>query len=235
MLEVLKQRVCEANLRLVAEGLVMQTWGNVSGVDRDGGHLVIKPSGVPYDGMGPEHMVVVSLETGEVVEGDLKPSSDTPTHMGLYRAWPMIGGVVHTHSLHATAWAQARRGVPCYGTTHADTFFGPVPCTRPLTPDEIRNDYEAHTASVIVDRFCELDPLQVPAVLVAEHGPFAWGPDVDKAVTTALTLEQVARIAALTLQIEPYPREIQRPLLEKHFLRKHGPGAYYGQDTPTAS
>jgi L-ribulose-5-phosphate 4-epimerase len=229
LLEELKTRVCEANLRLVAEHLVMQTWGNVSGVDRQSGHLVIKPSGVPYDGMGPEHMVVVSLESGEVVEGDLKPSSDTSTHLGLYRAWPMIGGLVHTHSLHATAWAQARRGIPCYGTTHADYFFGTVPCTRPMTADEIREDYEANTAAVIVERFNGLDPMQFPAALVAEHGPFTWGADVEKAVTSAVTLEQIARIAAVTLQIEPYPREIQRPLLEKHFLRKHGQGAYYGQ------
>ena len=229
MLEELKEKVCQANLRLVAEGLVLQTWGNVSGVDRHGGFVVIKPSGVPYDEMSPEHMAVVSLETGEVVEGDLKPSSDTPTHRELYRAFPEIGAVVHAHSLCATAWAQARREIPCLGTTHADFCHGPVPCTRPLKPEEIEPDYEINTGKVIVERFRALDPKAIPAVLVAEHGPFAWGADPAKAVTAAVTLEQVAGIASETLKIDPSAGPISRELLDKHFLRKHGPDAYYGQ------
>jgi L-ribulose-5-phosphate 4-epimerase len=229
MLEELKERVCRANLRLVAEGLVMQTWGNVSGVDRKGGFVVIKPSGVPYDEMKPQHMAVVSLETGETVEGDLRPSSDTPTHRELYRAFPGVGGVVHAHSLYAVAWAQAQREIPCFGTTHADFCHGPVPCTRPLKPEEIAEDYEANTGRVIAERFGTLDPKRIPAVLVAEHGPFAWGANPDQAVSSSVTLEQVARIASETLRIDPSVRPISRELLEKHFLRKHGPDAYYGQ------
>jgi L-ribulose-5-phosphate 4-epimerase len=229
MLEELKDRVCQANLRLAAEGLVMQTWGNVSGVDRKGGFVVIKPSGVSYDEMTPECMVVVSLETGEVVEGDLNPSSDTPTHRELYRAFEGVGGIVHAHSLYATAWAQAQREIPCFGTTHADFCHGPVPCTRPLKPDEIAGDYETNTGKVIVERFASLDPKSIPAVLVAEHGPFAWGAGPDRAVTAAVTLEQVARIASETLRIDPSAGPISPELLNKHFLRKHGPDAYYGQ------
>lgn len=229
MLETLKERVCRANLRLVAEGLVMQTWGNVSGVDRQSGHIVIKPSGVPYDDMKPEQMVVVSLETGDVVEGDLRPSSDTPTHLELYRAFDEVGGVVHAHSLYAAAWSQAQHEIPCFGTTHADFCYGPVPCTRPLKPAEITEDYEANTGKVIVERFRSLDPRRTPAVLVAEHGPFAWGDDPDQAVLAAVTLEQVARIASETLRIDPSIEPISRDLMEKHFLRKHGPDAYYGQ------
>ncbi|MBN1942824.1 MAG: L-ribulose-5-phosphate 4-epimerase AraD [Phycisphaerae bacterium] len=228
-MEELKEQVCRANLRLAAEGLVMQTWGNVSGVDRDGGFVVIKPSGVPYDEMKPEHMVVVSLETGEVAEGDLRPSSDTPTHRVLYRALAGVGGVVHAHSLYATAWAQSRREIPCLGTTHADFCFGPIPCTRQLKPEEIAEDYEANTGKVIAERFASLDLKHTPAVLVAEHGPFAWGAGPDEAVTAAVTLEQVARLASETLRIDPSPRPIPRELQEKHFLRKHGPDAYYGQ------
>lgn len=229
MLEELKDRVCRANLRLVTEGLVMQTWGNVSGLDRKGGFVVIKPSGVPYDEMSPSHMVVVSLETGAVVESDLNPSSDTPTHCELYRAFPDIGGAVHAHSLYATAWAQARREIPCLGTTHADFCHGPVPCTRPLRKEEIERDYEINTGKVIVERFASLDPQSISAVLVAEHGPFAWGASADEAVTSAVTLEQVARIASETLKIDPTAGPISRELLEKHYLRKHGPDAYYGQ------
>jgi L-ribulose-5-phosphate 4-epimerase len=229
MLEQLKTDVCQANLDLVAEGLVIQTWGNVSGIDRERGLVVIKPSGVPYDGMKPRHMVVVSLETGKVVEGTLKPSSDTPTHLVLYRAFPKIGGVVHTHSLYATAWAQAREGIPSYGTTQADYWYGEVPCTRLLTPREIKADYEANTGHVIVERFRKLDPLRHPAVLVASHGPFTWGKDAHAAVHNAVVLEFVARLASETLRINPKAKPMQSVLLDKHFLRKHGPGAYYGQ------
>jgi len=229
MLEELKREVCKANLDLVKEGLVIQTWGNVSGIDRELGLIVIKPSGVPYDEMQPEHMVVVSLEGGKVVEGDLKPSSDTPTHRVLYRAFPEIGGVVHTHSLYATAWAQACKGIPSYGTTQADYWYGDVPCTRRLTPREIKNDYEDNTGKVIVAAFRKLDPMQHPAVLVASHGPFTWGRDAHDAVHNASVLEFVARLASETLRINPRVQPMQSALLDKHFLRKHGPGAYYGQ------
>jgi L-ribulose-5-phosphate 4-epimerase len=231
MLEQLKKDVCKANLDLVAEGLVIQTWGNVSGIDRERGLVVIKPSGVSYDGMKPEHQVVVSLETGEVVEGKLKPSSDTATHLVLYRAFPHIGGVVHTHSLYATAWAQARKGIPSYGTTQADYWYGDVPCTRLLTPKEIKTDYEANTGLVIVETFKKqkLDPTQHPAVLVASHGPFTWGKDAHDAVHNAVVLEFIARLASETLRISPKTQPMQPVLLDKHFLRKHGPGAYYGQ------
>ena len=229
MLEELKKQVCEANLRLLAEGLVIQTWGNASGIDRDGGRVVIKPSGVRYESMKPEHMVVVSLESGEMVEGDLRPSSDTPTHLVLYRAFKQIGGVVHTHSRRATAWAQAQLDIPMLGTTHADYFYGPIPCTRQMKPDEIRRDYEANTGKMIVERFARLDPLRMPAVLVFAHGPFTWGADVDEAAHNAAVLEHVAALAADTVRIEPYPKVVQQELLNKHFLRKHGPGAYYGQ------
>jgi len=228
-LKELKEAVWEANLQLVREGLVLQTWGNASAVDRDRGLVVIKPSGVPYDQMKPGHMVVVSLETGQTVEGTLRPSSDTPTHLVLYRAFPQIGGVVHTHSLYATAWAQACRPLPCYGTTQADYWFGEVPCTRAMKPAEIRRDYEANTGHVIVETFRGRDPLQQPAVLVASHGPFTWGRHVHEAVHNAVVLEFVARLASETLRIHPRVRPVTRPLLEKHFLRKHGPGAYYGQ------
>lgn len=229
MLKELKAEVCQANLDLVAEGLVIQTWGNVSGIDRERGLMVIKPSGVPYDGMKPEHQVVVSLETGEVVEGKLKPSSDTPTHLVLYRAFPQIGGIVHTHSLYATAWAQARKGIPSYGTTQADYWYGDVPCTRLLTPKEIKSDYEANTGHVIVETFKTLDAMQHPAVLVASHGPFTWGKDAHDAVHNAVVLEFIARLASETLRINPKAKPMQPALLDRHFLRKHGPAAYYGQ------
>jgi L-ribulose-5-phosphate 4-epimerase len=229
MLEELKKQVCEANRRLVREGLVIHTWGNVSGVDRASGNIVIKPSGVSYDGMTPEHMVVVSLPTGKVVEGDLKPSSDTPTHLVLYRAFQDIGGIVHTHSLYATAWAQAQRDIPALGTTHADYFYGPVPCTRPLTAKEIKNEYEANTGHVIVKRFMKLDPMHVPGVLVASHAPFVWGPSLEKAVENAVVLEHLARLASETLRVKSSVRPLPRALLDKHFLRKHGPDATYGQ------
>ncbi len=229
MLEPLKIAVCEANLALVREGLVVETWGNVSGIDRQSGLVVIKPSGVPYDGMKPEHMVVVALDTGVVVESPLQPSSDTATHLVLYRAFPAIGGVVHTHSLYATAWAQAQLGIPSYGTTQADYWYGDVPCTRPLTDEEIRTEYEANTGHVIVETFESMDPMQHPAVLVASHGPFTWGSTPAKAVRNAVVLEFVARLASETLRINPQTRPMQASLLDKHFLRKHGPGAYYGQ------
>lgn len=229
MLEELKARVCQANLDLVSEGLVVDTWGNASGIDRAQGLVVIKPSGVPYVGMAPAQMVVVALDSGKVVEGNLKPSSDTPTHLVLYRAFAGLGGVVHTHSLYATAWAQAGRDLPSYGTTQADYWYGEVPCTRLLTPQEIQSEYEAHTGDVIVERFQGLDPLQHPAVLVASHGPFTWGGDVAGAVRNAVVLEFVARLASETLRINPGLPPMQAALLDKHFLRKHGPGAYYGQ------
>lgn len=229
MLEKLKAAVCQANLNLVTRGLVIETWGNASGIDRASGNVVIKPSGVAYDGMKPEHMVVVSLETGKVVEGNLRPSSDTATHLVLYRAFKNIGGIVHTHSLYATAWAQAKRGIPSFGTTQADYWYGDVPCTRLLTSKEIKSDYEANTGRVIIETFKRLDPMQHPAVLVASHGPFTWGKDVADAVHNAVVLEFIARLASETLRINPKVKPMQSVLLDKHFLRKHGPGAYYGQ------
>jgi L-ribulose-5-phosphate 4-epimerase len=229
MLERLKREVCRANLDLVQAGLVVETWGNASGIDRQRGLVVIKPSGVPYEGMTPRHMVVVSLESGKVVEGRFKPSSDTPTHLVLYRAFAGIGAVVHTHSLYATAWAQAKKDLPSYGTTQADYCYGDVPCTRLLTTAEIRSDYEANTGHVIVERFKKLDPLQHPAVLVASHGPFTWGKSVTEAVRNAIVLEFLARLASETLRLNPKLNPMQPALLDKHFLRKHGPNAYYGQ------
>ena len=230
MLEQLKRDVCEANLRLVRERLVILTWGNASGIDRASGLVVIKPSGESYDAMAPEDMAVVSLETGEQVEGDLKPSSDTPTHLEIYRAFEGVGGIVHTHSTHATAWAQAEKSIPPLGTTHADAFYGPVPVTRRMTAREIAMHYEGHTGTVIAETFGNVDPLTVPGVLVAGHGPFTWGRTVADAVATAVTLEAVAKMAALTLAINADAGQFQHELLDKHFLRKHGPDAYYGQD-----
>jgi L-ribulose-5-phosphate 4-epimerase len=229
MLEELKIEVCQANLDLVKQGLVVQTWGNVSGVDRTGGNLVIKPSGVSYEGMTPDLMVVVSLATGEVVEGRLKPSSDTPTHLVLYRAFPEIGGITHTHSLFATAWAQACQPVPPFGTTHADYWPGEVPCTRLLTAAEIQADYETNTGHVIVETIKQLKLAHHSAVLVASHGPFTWGRNAGQSVEIAAVLEFVARLAAETLRLNPKLKPMQPVLLEKHFFRKHGPGAYYGQ------
>jgi L-ribulose-5-phosphate 4-epimerase len=229
MLEALKRAVCEANLDLVRRGLVVETWGNASGIDRDRGLMVIKPSGVPYESLRPSRMVVVDLATGAPVRGGLRPSSDTPTHLVLYRAFPSVGGIVHTHSLYATAWAQGCRDLPALGTTHADYWHGPVPCTRRLLASEIHVDYEAHTGEVIVERFRRLDPREVPAVLVANHGPFAWGPGVEAAVENAAVLEFVARLALVTLQLAPGTPSVKRELLDRHFSRKHGPGASYGQ------
>jgi L-ribulose-5-phosphate 4-epimerase len=229
MLKRLKEEVCAANLELVRRGLVIETWGNASAADRETGCVVIKPSGVPYDRMKPKHMVVVELQTGEVVEGDLNPSSDTATHLALYRAFEAIGGVIHTHSLFATAWAQAKKPIPALGTTHADYFYGPIPCSRPMRPQEIEKDYEANTGAVIVETFRNRSVSDCPGVLVASHGPFAWGPTVAKAVENAYVLEHLARLASETLRIAPGTSDMQTVLLKKHFFRKHGAGAYYGQ------
>lgn len=229
MLEQLKEQVCEANLQLVRAGLVIHTFGNVSGVDRTGGHLVIKPSGVSYDAMKPRDMVVVSLASGKVVEGELRPSSDTPTHRVLALAFPQVGGIVHTHSLYATAWAQAGCEIPPLGTTHADYCHGAIPCTRQMTQPEIEQDYEAHTGDVIVERYRGLDPMRQPMVLVASHGPFTWGKDAADAVHHAEVLEYLARLASETFRIQPAVQPMAEALLNKHFFRKHGPGAYYGQ------
>lgn len=230
MLEELRRQVWAANRDLPRRGLVTLTWGNVSGIDRASGLVVIKPSGVEYDELTPENLVVVDLD-GHVEEGTLRPSSDTATHLELYKAFPAVGGIVHTHSTHATAWAQARRDLPCYGTTHADTFYGPVPCTRQLTPAEVQNEYEKHTGTVIVETFRErgIDAAAVPGVLCACHGPFTWGGDAAKAVENAVILEEVARMALLTRQVDPAAVPAPQYLLDKHYHRKHGPGAYYGQ------
>ncbi len=228
-MRILGIRCAGRTFELVKEGLVIHTWGNVSGIDRASGCVVIKPSGVAYDGMQPCHMVVVSLETGKVVEGDLKPSSDTPTHLELYRAFAGVGGIVHTHSLYATAWAQAHREIPPLGTTHADYFHGAVPCTRLLTPEEIRGAYEVNTGKVIVERFARMTPAESPGVLVAEHGPFAWGASADDAVHNAVVLEFLAKLASETIRVAGCVEPMQPELLDRHFSRKHGSGAYYGQ------
>ncbi len=228
MLEELKVAVCEANLQLPAYGLVTFTWGNVSGIDREKRLIVIKPSGVEYPSLKPEDMVVVSLETGEVVEGNYKPSSDTPTHLELYRAFPELGGIVHTHSRWATCWAQAGRSLPAYGTTHADYFYGGVPCTRQMTPEEIAGAYEAETGKVIIEAFAGKQAADVPGVLVYSHGPFSWGKDPAEAVHNAVVLEEIAMMAVYTEQLGN-TTPMQQELLDKHFLRKHGKNAYYGQ------
>jgi L-ribulose-5-phosphate 4-epimerase len=229
MLESLKRAVCQANLDLVKEGLVVQTWGNASGLDRARGLVVIKPSGVDYSVLKPMHMVVLALGSGKVVEGKLKPSSDTDTHLELYRAFGGIGGIAHTHSLYATAWAQTGRPIPALGTTQADYFHGEVPCTRQLTPEEIKTNYELNTGRVIVERFKGLAALHHPAVLVASHGPFTWGLDAAEAVQNASVLEFLARLAGQTLLLHPGAPLMQDELRDKHFFRKHGPAAYYGQ------
>lgn len=230
MLEELKEKVLQANLDLVKHGLVIFTWGNVSGIDREKGLVVIKPSGVSYDDMKADDMVVVDLKTGQVVEGELRPSSDTPTHLEIYRAWPEVGGVVHTHSTYATAWAQAGIDLPNIGTTHADYFHNAVPCTADMTKAEVEGDYELETGNVIVRRFEEagINPMHTPGVLVKNHGPFTWGKTPAEAVHNAVVLEQVAKMAFVAYQVNP--RLTMNPLLvEKHFNRKHGPNAYYGQ------
>jgi len=229
MLEQLKKQVCEANLRLVRHGLVTLTWGNASGIDRDRRLVVIKPSGISYDKMRFSDMPVLDMD-GKVVEGNLKPSSDTPAHLELYRSFVHIAGITHTHSTYATTFAQAQSNIPCFGTTHADTFYGEVPVTRPMTPEEVAGDYEASTGRIIVERFAGLNPSQVPAVLVANHGPFTWGRDALDAVKNAFALEEVAKMAMGTMQINPEIRPAPQYLLDKHYLRKHGPNAYYGQE-----
>ncbi|HEX8725038.1 MAG TPA: L-ribulose-5-phosphate 4-epimerase AraD [Gemmatimonadaceae bacterium] len=228
MLDSLRTAVLEANRALGARGLAPFTFGNASGIDRARGLVVIKPSGVAYDAMRAGDLVITDLE-GKIVEGALRPSSDLPTHLVLYRAFHAVGGVVHTHSHFATAWAQARREIPCFGTTHADYFHGPIPVTAPLTAHEIAVDYEANTGEAIVRRFRGLDPAVMPAVLVASHASFCWGPTVNSAVHTAEVLEEVARMAYHTLAIEADAEAIDQVLHDKHFLRKHGPDAYYGQ------
>lgn len=229
MLEDLKQQVCKANLELVAHGLVTLTWGNVSAISPDRKFVVIKPSGVSYNGMAPEQMVVVELASGNTVESQLKPSSDTPTHCELYRRFQAIGGIVHTHSPFATVFAQARREIPCFGTTHADHFNGPVPVTRPLSEVEVREAYELNTGQVIAERFSQLDPMTMPGVLVAGHAPFTWGKDSSDAVKNAVALEAVAKMAYRTLALAPDAKPIEPYVLDKHYSRKHGKHAYYGQ------
>ncbi len=224
----LKQQVFEANMALPCHGLVTFTWGNVSAIDRDRRCIVIKPSGVAYEQMTVEDMVVVSL-TGEQLEGQYRPSSDTATHLALYQRYPEIGGVVHTHSTHATAWAQAGRAIPALGTTHADYFSGDIPCTRPLTSAEVAEEYELNTGRVIIETIGQVNPLHTPGVVVYQHGPFAWGKDAGEALHNAVVMEEVARMAWITGGINPQRKAIDSYLMNKHFQRKHGPGAYYGQ------
>lgn len=231
MLEELRAQVCAANLELPRRNLVTFTWGNVSGIDRAQGLVVIKPSGVAYEDLTPDRLVVVELATGRTVEGTLRPSSDTKTHLELYRAFPELGGIVHTHSPYAVAWAQAGQDIPCYGTTHADYFYGAVPCARHLTPTELDEDYEKNTGIAIVETFRErgLDPVAMPGVICRSHGPFTWGKDAAQAVYHAAVLEEVARMALLTRQLDPSAMPAPRYYLDKHYRRKHGPNAYYGQ------
>lgn len=228
MLEELKEKVFRANLDLVKHGLVIFTWGNVSGIDREKGLVVIKPSGVDYDTMKVDDMVVVDLYTGKVVEGNLRPSSDTPTHLALYRAFPEIGGVVHTHSTYATAWAEAGKDIPNIGTTHADYFYQAIPCTADMTEAEVKGDYELETGNVIIKRFEGMNPVHTPGVLVKNHGPFAWGKSPADAVHNAVVMEQVAKMAFVAFSVNP-DLTMNPLLIEKHFNRKHGPNAYYGQ------
>lgn len=228
MLKQLKKQVCDANLALVKHGLVLFTWGNVSAIDHEKGLIVIKPSGLDYDGMIPEDMVVVDLN-GNVVDGKWKPSSDTPTHVELYKAFPAIGGIVHTHSTYATSFAQAGRDVPAYGTTHADYFHGDVPCARALTQEEIETTYEKNTGLVIIETLQGKDALEIPAILVKNHGPFAWGKSADEAVYHAAVLEEVSKMAVLTETIDPDAGRADQYLMDKHYLRKHGKNSYYGQ------
>ncbi len=228
MIDELKKRVCDANCALAEEGLVTLSWGNVSGICADRRHVAIKPSGVAYDVLTPDHIVVVDLD-GNVVDGDLRPSSDTPTHVSLYRHFQTIGGITHTHSHYATAFAQARREIPCLGTTHADHFRGSVPVTRVLRPEEVEEDYEANTGTAIVERFDSLDPLHVPAVLVAGHAPFTWGRSVQESLENAIALEAVAEMALVTITLDSDTPLLEEHVLEKHHGRKHGKRAYYGQ------
>ena len=230
MLEALKQAVYEANMELPRRGLVTYTWGNVSGIDRETGYVIIKPSGVDYEDLTPDKLVVLDLD-GNIIEGDLNPSSDTKTHLELYKAYPELGGIVHTHSPYAVGWAQAGRDIPAYGTTHADYFYGPVPCARHLTPEEVEEDYERNTGKSIIEIFTErgINPVHVPAVICHSHGPFTWGKNPAQAVYHAVVLEEVAKMALYTTQIAPDCPPAPQHVQDKHFLRKHGPNAYYGQ------
>ena len=228
MLKDLKDQVLRANLDLPKRGLVVYTWGNVSGIDRDKGLVVIKPSGVSYEGMGAKDLVVTDLE-GNVVEGHYRPSSDLATHLELYKGFEHVGGIVHTHSSWATIWAQAGRSIPALGTTHADYFYGPIPCTRRMTDEEIKGQYELVTGSLILETFKDIDPIHMPGVLVNNHGPFSWGKDPMEAVHNAVVLEELAKMAYHTISLSPDIGPISKSLLDKHFLRKHGEGAYYGQ------
>lgn len=226
--EQLKEAVLAANLDLPKHGLVTFTWGNVSGIDRELGVVAIKPSGVSYEAMKTSDIVVLDLQ-GNVVDGSLRPSSDTPTHLALYRQYSDIGGIVHTHSTHATSWAQAGRAIPAFGTTHADYFYGSIPCSRPLTPAEVSEAYELNTGLVIIETIGSGKPLEVPGILVSQHAPFAWGKSADDAVHNAVVLEEVARMALFTVMLAPDRPPVPDHLLDKHYLRKHGAGAYYGQ------
>ncbi|HIZ44041.1 MAG TPA: L-ribulose-5-phosphate 4-epimerase [Firmicutes bacterium] len=228
MLEQLKEEVYRANMELPEHGLIVYTWGNVSAIDRESGLVVIKPSGVDYATMKPEDMVVVDLD-GNVVEGRLRPSSDTPTHVELYKAFPGVGGVVHTHSSWATSWAQAGRSIPCYGTTHADYFYGEIPCARVLTKEEVETAYEKNTGKVIIEAFEGKDPLAVPGVLCTSHGPFTWGKNAAEAVHNAVVLEEVAKMATRTEMLRPDVKPAVQYVQDKHYFRKHGANAYYGQ------
>ncbi|MCF6313907.1 MAG: L-ribulose-5-phosphate 4-epimerase AraD [Verrucomicrobiales bacterium] len=230
MLEELRQEICAANQLLESSGLVKLTFGNVSGIDRDQGVFGIKPSGVAYDDLTPEQIVLIDLD-GKVVEGDLRPSSDTKTHLELYRAWPSIGGVTHTHSIHATSFAQAGHALPCLGTTHADHFYGEVPVCRPLTPEEVEQDYEAHTGLAIIEHFAQhhIDPTTMPAVLQQHHAPFTWGKNAMDSIKNSIALEVCAEMALATFQLQPNTEAIPAHILEKHHQRKHGANAYYGQ------
>lgn len=227
-MQQLKEQVLEANLALPRFGLVTFTWGNVSAIDRERGWVAIKPSGVSYEGMRAEDIVVVDLQ-GNVVEGKWRPSSDTATHLALYRRYPSLGGIVHTHSTHATAWAQAGLAIPALGTTHADYFYGDIPCTRPLNEAEVQNDYELNTGNVIIETLGECEPLHMPGMVVYQHGPFSWGKDAHDAVHNAVVLEEVAKMAWIARGINSVLKPIDRGLMEKHFSRKHGLSAYYGQ------
>jgi L-ribulose-5-phosphate 4-epimerase len=235
MYDELKTAVYEANIALDRAGLVLLTWGNVSGRDRASGLIGIKPSGVSYDALRPADIVLVDPETGKVVDSGLRPSSDTPTHLALYRAFPGVAGIAHSHSTHAVAWAQARQPLPCFGTTHADHFRGAIPVTAEMSDEMIAGEYEAETGTVIIDAFAGIPPLDIPGVLVAGHGPFTWGPSPEKAVENSIVLEEVARMGLLALQISAQAVPIGDALRDRHFLRKHGAGAYYGQGKPPAT
>lgn len=228
MLDELKRKVYEANMELPKRGLVTYTWGNVSAIDRETGYIVIKPSGLDYETMKPEDMVVMDLE-GNKIEGCYNPSSDTPTHLELYKKYPQIGGIVHTHSSWATSFAQAKRSIPCYGTTHADYFYGEIPCARSLTREEIENAYEKNTGLVIIETLGEKNPMEAPGILCSNHGPFTWGKDAKDAVHNAVVLEEVAKMAYRTEQLNPEVKEAPQELQDKHYYRKHGANAYYGQ------